>query len=347
MISDNNNSNTSITSLPSEIVRMVLQKVDWKTIHNIRLVSKFFNDFVSSNIDNLPKPMMTSLSISSTHNPDGKMYIEFLYLHEKEYIKVEDVYIPSENNEPRLPEMENLLIKMDLTNVMHFEIVVTGETIIFDVLDRYLKFGTTVESLQINIQKCPSFKGFSRFIRKIRYVTYLWLNKLCFLSQLIPLDFTLPMIDKLNNLCLVECECTKFFNPKMITNLYRNNKNLKRTLIFSNCKNMEYELIKVIKGKQEFCSGKKGCHSNSYLYLPLRNNSIHYAEIINNFPLNAYDISFPPEMDNTIIGVKECSKCAASYGIALSYRKSTYLNDTRCDSIFDRTLFIDDNFYID
>uniref|UniRef100_A0A0N5CE07 SPASM domain-containing protein n=2 Tax=Strongyloides papillosus TaxID=174720 RepID=A0A0N5CE07_STREA len=308
-------------------------KVDWKIIHNIRLVSKFFNDFVSSNIDNLPKPMMTSLSISSTYNPDEKMHIEFLYLHENEYIKVEDVYIPSENNEQRLPEMENLLLKMNLKNVMHFEIVVTGETIIFDVLDRYLKFGTTVESLQINIQKCPSFEGFSRFIRKI--------------SQPIPVDFTLPMIDNSNNLCLVECECTKFVNPKMITNLYCNNKNLKRILVFSNCTNMEYELIKVIKEKQELCSGKNGCHSNCYLYLPLRNNSIHDVEIINNFPLNAYDISSPLEMDNTIISVEKCSKCAASYGIALSYRKSTYLNDTNCDYAFGRTFFIDDNFYID
>uniref|UniRef100_A0A0N5CIF4 FTH domain-containing protein n=1 Tax=Strongyloides papillosus TaxID=174720 RepID=A0A0N5CIF4_STREA len=160
------------------------------------------------------------------------MMTKFLYLHENEYIKVEDVYIPIENNEPRLQEMENLLLKMDLKNVMYFEIVVTGETIIFDVLDRYFKYGTTVESLQINIQKCPSFEGFSRFIRKIRYVTYLWLNKLCFLSQPIPVDFTLPMIDNLNNLCLVECECTKFVNPKMITNLNCNNKNLKRILVF-------------------------------------------------------------------------------------------------------------------
>uniref|UniRef100_A0A0K0EWG1 F-box domain-containing protein n=1 Tax=Strongyloides venezuelensis TaxID=75913 RepID=A0A0K0EWG1_STRVS len=346
IISDNNNSNISITSLPSEIMRMVLQQVDWKTIHSIRLVSKFFNDFVSSNIDNLPKPMMTGLSISSTYNPDGKIYIEFLYLHENEYIRVKDVYIPCENNETRLPEMENLLKKMDLRNVMHFEIVVTGETIVFDVLDRYFKIGMTVESLQLNIQKCPSFEGFSRFIRKIRYVTYLWLNKLCFLSQPIPVDFTLPMIDNLTNLCLVECECTKFVNSKMITNLYLNNKNLKRLLVFSNCKNVEYELIGSIKEKQEFCSDKKDCHFNCYLYLPLRSNSIHDAEIINNFPPNAYEISFPPEIDNTIIGVKRCSKCTSVYGIALSYRKSTYLNDTKCDSVFDRTLFIDDNFYI-
>lgn len=133
---------------------------------------------------------------------------------------------------------------------MHLEVTITGETILFDILNKYFKNETIIDSLQINIQKSPCFQSFSSFIQKIRHVRYLWLNKLCFLSQSIPPDYTLPLIGFLNNLCLVECECTKFVNSKMITALYRNNKNLKRILVFSNCTDFEVKLIQYIGEKQ-------------------------------------------------------------------------------------------------
>lgn len=66
MFSINNYSKFPITSLPPEVIKMILQKVDWKTIYNLRLVSKYFNSFILTNLDTLPKPIMTSLSISSS-----------------------------------------------------------------------------------------------------------------------------------------------------------------------------------------------------------------------------------------------------------------------------------------
>lgn len=97
MSSNNIISNFSITSLPSEVIKIILQNTDWKTIYNMRLVSKFFNSLILTNFESLPKPLMTGLSISSTTKLDGTMYIEFFYLYENEYIKVEDIYIPNQN----------------------------------------------------------------------------------------------------------------------------------------------------------------------------------------------------------------------------------------------------------
>ncbi|CEF62206.1 F-box domain-containing protein [Strongyloides ratti] len=347
MSSNNIISNFSITSLPSEVIKIILQNTDWKTIYNMRLVSKFFNSLILTNFESLPKPLMTGLSISSTTKLDGTMYIEFFYLYENEYIKVEDIYIPNQNSEPKVMKIESFLKKMNLKYIVNFEIIVTGETIIFDILNKYFKDETIIDSLQINIQKSSCFKSFSIFIQKIKYVTYLWLNKLCFLNQSIPLNYTLPMIECLNNLCLVECECTKFVNSKMIMNLYRNNKNLKRILVFSNCTDFEVKLIQCIGERQSSCDGTKNCHGNCYIYLPLRNDMIFGSRMENYFPPNMYDISYPLEIDNTIIGVKECSKCLVNCGIALCLQIPTYLSDTNCNFIFDRTLFIDDNFYID
>uniref|UniRef100_A0A0N5BBI0 F-box domain-containing protein n=1 Tax=Strongyloides papillosus TaxID=174720 RepID=A0A0N5BBI0_STREA len=57
----------SLTSLPDEIVKFVLEKLDWKTIYNLRLASKYLNAIILKDFYRFAKSEMRHLYIKSTN----------------------------------------------------------------------------------------------------------------------------------------------------------------------------------------------------------------------------------------------------------------------------------------
>uniref|UniRef100_A0A0N5BMG0 F-box domain-containing protein n=1 Tax=Strongyloides papillosus TaxID=174720 RepID=A0A0N5BMG0_STREA len=67
-----------ITLLPKKLIKVVLEKVDWRTLYNLRLVSKFFNTMIQENFNSFDKPKVNELYIDSSHRvADGMTWVKY------------------------------------------------------------------------------------------------------------------------------------------------------------------------------------------------------------------------------------------------------------------------------
>uniref|UniRef100_A0A0N5CFK2 F-box domain-containing protein n=1 Tax=Strongyloides papillosus TaxID=174720 RepID=A0A0N5CFK2_STREA len=309
MFSNNDTFVFPIMYLPNEVIRLILKNVDWRTLYKVKLVSKFFDTFVKSNLDFLQKPKMKILNMSSFYNKENTLEIYFSFFCEDKFINLERFSIPVD--EIRVEEIEYYLKKMDLSDVEYVWVKTNGKTIVFDILNRYFKSGTSVQSLHIEVNNNPDFQIFSQFIQKMKYVNLLYLTNLCFTDKNIPKDYELPMIEKLSNLFLLECGCTCFVNCLMIKNLFINNKNLKQMKIYSKCNNFEVELVKNIKTRQDLCNNEEKSHKQYHIYLSHKNDIISNVEFIKYFPCGTYGMIDAIENYCTFGAIKNCQKCSA------------------------------------
>uniref|UniRef100_A0A0K0E0F7 F-box domain-containing protein n=1 Tax=Strongyloides stercoralis TaxID=6248 RepID=A0A0K0E0F7_STRER len=316
-----NNFEVSISSLPSEILCIILKQVDWKTIYRVKAISKYFYTFVGKHLDSLPKPKVREFEISSYSTKDT--FVEGYFLLEN---KANPIYINcridnlSQTNEGN--EVEDYLMKIDLTNVGVGKIKTNGKSLVFDILNRYLKPGINVGFLEIEINKCHNLESFSSFIQKIKHVTFFHLTKLCFSHQTILSNYTLPMIEKMTFLKISECQCTKFVNPEMITKLFLNNNNLQWLDISSKCNDFDVELIQYMKSRQITCEGEGKLHKNFTICLPYRSDMNVQHEINKHFSCGKYIISNVSQNYgnfNYFQATKLCTGCNCQMHIGIAY----------------------------
>lgn len=97
MFAQDDSSNFFITSLPNEVLKLILQNVNWKTIYNIRLVSRFFNLFVLTNLDSLPKPRLMGLNISSFEMNNGSIICSCKLINSIKTISIENFNFSLQN----------------------------------------------------------------------------------------------------------------------------------------------------------------------------------------------------------------------------------------------------------
>ncbi|CEF64778.1 F-box domain-containing protein [Strongyloides ratti] len=317
MVHDENIFEFPIMLLPNEVIKLILKNVDWKTIYNIRLASKFFNSFVKTNLVSFPKPKMKILNISSFYNTNDTLKIYFSFFCEDKFINLDSFSISANSNE--VEDIEYYLQKMNLSDIEYAWIKTTGKTIIFDILNRYFKSGTSVKSLYIEINNNPVFESFSIFIQKMKYINLLYLTNLCFSNYKIPKNYTLPMIGNLCNLFILECQCTHFVNSNMINNLFLKNDNLKEIKIYSKCNNFEIELLKNIKNRQDLCNGQEDNHKQYHIYLPKRSGIINNIEFEKYFPCRTYHMLDAIENFCHFGAIKHCRKCSTPKAVYFRY----------------------------
>uniref|UniRef100_A0A0K0E8D5 F-box domain-containing protein n=1 Tax=Strongyloides stercoralis TaxID=6248 RepID=A0A0K0E8D5_STRER len=290
MTCGNNNSSFPITLLPNEILKIVLKKVDWKTIISLRLTSTFFNNFIMKNLFSLPKPKMIEFKIKSFYETDNKIKVSLLFNCEYNLMNVNDIYISLNSKE--IPEFENLFKKMDFTKVNFIEFDITGKTIIFDIISRYFQQNSSIGTLIIDIKRSPIFESFPNFIKKLKYVSCLHLKKLCFSYQTLPKSCLLPMTTTMEYLFIEECQCTSFVNPEMVNKLFFNNNNLKNIAIFSKCTTFQDDLFKNVRNRQKLTINQKNNHKNYIIYLLSLNDSEDVNRYLNQiFPNKNFIVS--------------------------------------------------------
>ncbi|CEF62002.1 F-box domain-containing protein [Strongyloides ratti] len=299
-----NNFEVSFSSLPSEILCIILKQVDWKTIYNVKALSKFFYTFVAKNLDSLPKPKVREFEISSYATKDT--IIEGFFLLEN---KINPICISCQVNNlsqsDKENEIENCLMRIDLTNVGVGKIKTNGKSFVFDILNRYLQPGINVGFLEIEINRCQNLESFSSFIQKIKHVTFFHLTKLCFSHQTI-----------------LKCQCTKFVNPEMITKLFLNNNNLQWLDISSKCSDFDVELIQNMKTRQILCEGEGKLHKNFTICLPYKRDMDVHHEITKHFSCGKYIISNISQNYgnfNYFQATKLCTGCNCQMHIGIAY----------------------------
>uniref|UniRef100_A0A0N5B998 F-box domain-containing protein n=1 Tax=Strongyloides papillosus TaxID=174720 RepID=A0A0N5B998_STREA len=329
------NSTFPIDSLPGDVLLVILRKLEWGDIYNIRLTTKYLNFFVVENYERLPKSEAIEIKISSCYRENEPFKrVEFSCICADKSIEIlEDVVIGG-NNEIIFPKIKRYLREVDLTNVESVEISTVGDSIVFDILSPYIENGGTIKSLTITANKCPSFSSFSNFIQKIRYVEVLIFSKLCFPNQEIPSDYVLPMIDKMTNLHITECSCTHFVNKKMILDIFDNNEDLTDLTILSKCTDFKGELIEKIKEREIMCYDDETNHDKYVLCLPETCRIDPQREYVKYFSENFTEMRSRIGAFNDIICVSRyCSPCKKHSTITLSYMKSSVFYDPSCDSL--------------
>uniref|UniRef100_A0A0K0FZF2 F-box domain-containing protein n=1 Tax=Strongyloides venezuelensis TaxID=75913 RepID=A0A0K0FZF2_STRVS len=303
--------------LPNEVIKLILKNVDWRTLYKVKLVSKFFDTLVNSNLDFFQKPKMKMLNMSSFYNKEDTLEIYCSFFCEDKFINLERFSILID--EIKVDDIEYYLKKVNLFDIEYVWVKTNGKTIVFDILNRYFKPGTSVQSLHIEVNNNPDFQSFSQFIQKIRYVNSLYLKNLCFTDKNIPKNYELSMIEKLSNLFLLECRCTCLVNSLMIKNLFINNKSLKEVKIYSKCSNFEVDLVRNIKARQDLCNKDEKSHEKYHIYLPHKNGIINNVEFIKYFPCGTYSMLDTIENYCTFGATKACQKCSTSKAIFFTY----------------------------
>uniref|UniRef100_A0A0N5B9Q3 F-box domain-containing protein n=1 Tax=Strongyloides papillosus TaxID=174720 RepID=A0A0N5B9Q3_STREA len=319
MAAEDTFSTLSITSLPNEVLRIIFTKLDWKSIYKTRLTSKFFNTFITSNIKYLPKPRLLSLDISSFEESDGSIKFSYKLTNSLKTIEFKSFYLSEDEN--KIEKLKNYLSRLDLTNGISLCINTTGKAIIFDLLNGYFQENTKFYYLKLFIDKNQEFESFSSFIQKMKYIVYFHIIKICFQDQIIPQDYTLPMVDKMRSLTISECDCTNFVNPLMISKLFSNNKELGTIEILSKCYKFQENLLENIKNRQEICDGSDN-HRNYTLTFSHQSLMGAFDDVRNFFPCGSYHIVPYREKAGKFDACKRCDKCNHDNLITFQYYKS-------------------------
>uniref|UniRef100_A0A0N5CAL0 F-box domain-containing protein n=1 Tax=Strongyloides papillosus TaxID=174720 RepID=A0A0N5CAL0_STREA len=272
-----------ITLLPTEILRIILKNVDWRSIINLRLTSTFFNNFIMQNLNYLPRPRMREFKIKSLYVDNDKIEVSLLFNCEYYLYDINDVCISIDDK--RIPQIEDYFKRMDFSRINFIEIDITGKSMIFDILSRYLTNHTAIGTIIIDIKRSPIFDSFSNFIINLKNISCLHLKKVCFSHQIIPHNYLLPMINTMEYLFIEECHCTTFINPSMINKLFLNNKKLKNIAIFSKCKTFQDDLFKNIRDRQKLSKYQKDKNIDYVIYLLSQNEDGNINKYLENlFP---------------------------------------------------------------
>uniref|UniRef100_A0A0K0EUQ0 F-box domain-containing protein n=1 Tax=Strongyloides venezuelensis TaxID=75913 RepID=A0A0K0EUQ0_STRVS len=258
---ERNTSTFILQLLPSEILKFVLNKVDWKTIYNLRLVSRFYNNFIKHNLYSLPKPKMEELTIKSIYTKYGTK-IKFYCTCENKDIKV-NFFSPPNRKIIYIKKIEKYLKRIDLTSSSIIVIDIIGQSKVFEMYNRYFKEGSSVYNLTINVERCSEFDDFTSFIQKFKSITYMEMTKLCFSNKTIPLSYRLPIINDMESLSIVECQCTNFINFHMIGDILMSTKKLKFLILSSNSEDLEVVLKKNIRKRHTFLVGKENSSADN------------------------------------------------------------------------------------
>uniref|UniRef100_A0A0K0EPT7 F-box domain-containing protein n=1 Tax=Strongyloides stercoralis TaxID=6248 RepID=A0A0K0EPT7_STRER len=305
--------------LPNEILKIVLKKVDWKTIYNLRLVSKFYDNFIKYNLSALPKPKMEELTIKSTYSKFGTI-IKLYCTCENKQIKV-NYFSPPNKKIIYIEKIERYLKKMDLSNSAIIVMDIIGQSKIFEIFNRYFKQGSSVYNLTINAERCSEFEEFTTFIQKFKNITYMELTKLCFANKFIPLCYKLPIINEMESLSVVECQCTNFINFEMIGDILLSTKKLKFLILSSNSEDLEVVLKQNIKKRHSFLLGKDNNNVNNINDNINKIKEINEEELNREIPSKTYFIGDDTDSDSNIenLANQPCTKWVAAPNFYIAY----------------------------
>uniref|UniRef100_A0A0K0G1V4 F-box domain-containing protein n=1 Tax=Strongyloides venezuelensis TaxID=75913 RepID=A0A0K0G1V4_STRVS len=305
-----------LTLLPNEIIKVVLEKVDWATLYNFRLVSKFFNAMILKDFNRFNKPKMNEFKVYSQYENNGMIKIRYFIICELGMKKLERSY---SNEAERDVLVEEYLNKVNLKHIKNFDIAVNSYSPVFKIIIDSFDYGTSVENFYFIINNSPVFKDFYNFLKKLNYIGHIYANKLCLSHSEIPPDISLPILHTLRHLFIVECECTKFINPTMMNNLFKYNKNLNALAIYSKTTSFEEDIIRNIKRRHDHCTHEPNNHKETTINLARRSDYNKEREFHRFFPCGTYPMTLDLPIFNSIKVNKKCNECNCNNLISIYF----------------------------
>uniref|UniRef100_A0A0N5BRU1 F-box domain-containing protein n=1 Tax=Strongyloides papillosus TaxID=174720 RepID=A0A0N5BRU1_STREA len=230
--------------LHDDALILILSKLSWMDINNIKLVSRRLYGIVHENCHKLNRREVYDVwihyyKIREKHRFDLKLGFNSLgdgnlSITRRRYYK-EVTKIKSDR------ELSRFLKMLDMRNLELLSVHDSCNTDIFNILNKSFQIKTNIGYLAISKLTEKDFIGFRKFIKKCSSVTVLDIQHMCFPSTEMTDVYSQLSLSSFNNLeSLIICECheTKVLSTDMITRLLRKNLNL-TCLNFGSC-NIEF-----------------------------------------------------------------------------------------------------------
>ncbi|CEF62099.1 F-box domain-containing protein [Strongyloides ratti] len=317
-----------IESLPIELIKIILTKVDWESLQKSRLVSKLFNNIIEQNFSQMQKPRVKHLIFRTLNIGPNWKKIAFFCGLEKNINIIQNITINTHNKPFNDKKIEYYFKRMNFSKLDYLKISSTGNIDAFNILNKYFKSKTKIRYLEIDIKMYPILESLTAFLKKIKHVKYFRIKNICLGNEKIPHDYTLPKIKSMKALYIDECNCTKFINSRMINKIFEQNKNLNYIEIYPNRKNIDTKLVKLIVERQNSSYFEKCNHSNICLYLPIGDEYNRNTEFERLFYTTNYELKEPFEVFS-ITAQKSCEKCFSKKIIKVCFAKN-FINFRFC-----------------
>uniref|UniRef100_A0A0N5A7F1 F-box domain-containing protein n=1 Tax=Parastrongyloides trichosuri TaxID=131310 RepID=A0A0N5A7F1_PARTI len=304
----------SISSFPRGVLKKIFQYVDWKTLKNVRLVSRLFNDIVESYEEEMQKPELYNLSIDWSTRNDGSHSLLMDVGFDGNINLDDSLFINVNEDDRQYAELDFILNKMNFNDIDVLEINTDGDTRVFDILRRSFENKIVkVNSLDISVHKYPNFENFIAFLRTLTGVKFFALHHLCFEGTEIPTNFFLPPLESIIDITIMECPCTNFMNEVSLKYLFENNHYLESLIAFTFRKNIEKIIIDLIIEHMNFIENGE-CINNDFevtFARERRDKKIEdiYLEHFHGTGYQLIDVKNLPNISNYTV-TKECSFCS-------------------------------------
>uniref|UniRef100_A0A0N4Z1Q6 F-box domain-containing protein n=1 Tax=Parastrongyloides trichosuri TaxID=131310 RepID=A0A0N4Z1Q6_PARTI len=323
-----------LSLLPDEALAHIMQFLDWHTLQNARLVSRKFFDVIESNNRHMQKPKVSVMHISSTNEENiGEQVRAVFVIKDNKITTSSNVSIQKRPKVISLNiiELKYLLRRMDLFLIDQLYINIRGNSEIFDILNMYITSKTVVNDLCIDIMNSPVFNSFMKFFTNLKRIHQIYFHNLCFGSQDIPTDISLPKIPMLKRFCISESKCTKFINSRMIGNLFINFPNINEVLFHSERCDFNLEIVNTIQRRQKYDERGACFHKNISLISfftpnpdPIQEYDKYFKNNIN-YLLESY-YGFPQNEISFLVASSLCSHCnkkdLISFAFIAKYRSA-------------------------
>uniref|UniRef100_A0A0N5CGT7 F-box domain-containing protein n=1 Tax=Strongyloides papillosus TaxID=174720 RepID=A0A0N5CGT7_STREA len=220
----------NIFVLPDTLLVRILSELSMKDILKLRLVSRSFYNFIHENYHLLDRKCVHSVWIKYDKNcEEYPISVDLLFVDYWDY-EVHDQYY-MENIEIQSVEEFSRIFKMfDMRDLNLLDVSVADNLDIFSVLNKSFQTGTKIENLRISKFAEKDFKSSRTFFEKLSSVKKLYIENICVPStgeKDVYSLFSLPAFKTLKDLSIFEWQKTEVLSGSFVTNLIRENPNLK------------------------------------------------------------------------------------------------------------------------
>uniref|UniRef100_A0A0K0EW19 F-box domain-containing protein n=1 Tax=Strongyloides venezuelensis TaxID=75913 RepID=A0A0K0EW19_STRVS len=272
IVSEDSSKKLNIWSyLPNEMYVKIFSYIPLIYLCNVKMVCKKFNLIVENNNNQMLKMVANEVQV---FNSKKKKHL--LKLHVKFIKSLNEcntpIYKKYKCNIRSRKEFIGRMRMFNLTNIQYLNITKCDKVEIFELLNECMKVNSNIYQMSIERLDDKNILYFKNFLKKFKSIKFLQIPHICTKIQAYE-DYSylqLLNIHDFENICLWECQNTRFLNSKFILDLYKNNPNLNYVRIHSNNNDLIKDIGVNFFSRQELNNDVMCNHTKMELVLDIR-----------------------------------------------------------------------------
>uniref|UniRef100_A0A0N5BMV5 F-box domain-containing protein n=1 Tax=Strongyloides papillosus TaxID=174720 RepID=A0A0N5BMV5_STREA len=284
IVSEDSSKKLNIWSyLPNEVYAKIFSYIPLIYLCNVKMVCKKFNLIIENNNNQMLKMVANEVQV---FNSKKKKHL--LKLHVKFIKSLNEcntpIYKKFKCNIRSRKEFIGRMRMFNLANIHYLNITKCDKVEIFGLLNECMKVNSDIYQMSIERLDDKNILYFKNFIKKFKSIKFLQIPHICTNIQAYENYSYLQLLNihDFENICLWECQNTRFLNSKFILDLYKNNPNLNYVRIHSNNKNLIREIGVNFFSRQELNNDVVCNHTKMELVLDIRYDITELLNTIKN-----------------------------------------------------------------